>query len=181
MSVAKSYASAFLESSPDRAVLLKDRKALIALVDHVEKSKDLRVMLMGQVTSSQEKTQILEKLASTFGFSATMVHFLTLLARKQRLSIISAIQRSLEEVSLESEGGILGELTSAEKLDAAEVATLAAAFSKKVGKKVELRLVTDANLLAGLKVTVGGVTYDGTLRSQLDRLHQEMAQGGLNQ
>ena len=32
-------------------------------------------------------------------------------------------------------------------------------------------------ILAGMKVTVNGVTYDGTLRSQLQKLRDQVAMG----
>ena len=56
-----------------------------------------------------------------------------------------------------------------------DVQGLAQAYEKKLGKRVEFQVSVDPGLLAGLKVTVNGVTYDGTLRSQLDRLKENLS------
>jgi F0F1-type ATP synthase delta subunit len=59
----------------------------------------------------------------------------------------------------------------------ADIDTLTKAFSQKLGKKVAFRVAIDPSLLAGMKVTVNGVTYDGTLRSQIHKLRDHLAAG----
>ena len=55
-----------------------------------------------------------------------------------------------------------------------DVEALAKAFGKKLNKRVAFHVSTDPSLLAGMKVTVNGVTYDGTLRSQLQKLRDQI-------
>jgi F-type H+-transporting ATPase subunit delta len=80
-------------------------------------------------------------------------------------------------VRLASEGGILGQVISAEPMDQKDVESLAQSFSKKLGKRVTFKVSVDAALLAGMKVIVSGVTYDGTLQSQLQKLRDQVAAG----
>jgi F0F1-type ATP synthase delta subunit len=62
-------------------------------------------------------------------------------------------------------------------MNEADVKNLAKAFSEKLGKRVAFQSSTEPALLAGLKVTVNGVTYDGTLRSQIQKLRDYFVAG----
>jgi F-type H+-transporting ATPase subunit delta len=178
MSVSKNYARALLESAQTPAELAAVRESMEQLVAALDESKDFRISLMSPALSSRDRTDLIHSISKKFGFPAVMTHFLDLLNRKGRLPILLEIQSSLEEVAVESQGGLMGVVSSADEIKTEDVADLANAFGRKLGKKVSFRVVRDPALLAGLKVTIGGVTYDGTLRSQLDRIGAELSQGG---
>lgn len=181
MSVARTYAKALFdvaqESKNGSRELTQERKGIQELIALLESSKELRVALLGPATSSKEKAAILDSISEQAGHSDLLTRFLSLLAKKGRLVILSDIFKAIEEVRLESEGGVLGEVYSPEELSAAEMKELSKSFEKKLGKKVDFRMTEDPSLLAGLKVTVNGVTYDGTLKAQLHRLKEEFSQG----
>jgi hypothetical protein len=58
---------------------------------------------------------------------------------------------------------------------------LSVAFGARIGRKVSFETHEDPSLLAGVKVTVGGVTYDGTMRSQLSRLRETLSRAPVAQ
>jgi F-type H+-transporting ATPase subunit delta len=125
----------------------------------------------------KEKAAIIQAVAAKISASELMVRFLTLLARKARFSRLAEIREAFSTAKLAAKGSVAGKLVAADQMKQEDVAGLAAAFSKKLGKNVEFRVSTDPSLLAGMKVTVSGVTYDGTLRSQLQRLRDKLVQG----
>ena len=120
---------------------------------------------------------VVEKLAQAMSLSGALPSFLQLLARKNRLVILGQVRDALHRVRLDAEGGVAGQVVSAEPMDQKDIDSLAQAFSKKLGKRVAFKVSTDPSLLAGMKVTVNGVTYDGTLRSQLQKLRDQVAMG----
>jgi F-type H+-transporting ATPase subunit delta len=178
MSVAKKYAKALFDESrkngagtTDYAVQLRAMQSLL------DSHKDLRAALTAPVTSGKEKMAIVQDIAAKAGFAKLTVNFLKLVAENGRLGILGEIIDALDEVRLASEGGVMGRIVSAEPLEAGALKQISDAFSQKLKKKVDFKVTTDGSLLAGLKVTVQGVTYDGTLRSQLDRLKEEFVGG----
>ena len=49
------------------------------------------------------------------------------------------------------------------------------AFAKAMsGKKVQMQVVHDPSLLGGLVAKLGDVVYDGSLRTQLERMRDEL-------
>lgn len=181
MSVAKSYAKALFETAREARVSNQEMSALEDQLGEMQKllevSKEGRVALLGPATSSKEKSAVVGEFAKRAGFSKLVSQFLALLARKGRLELLSEIRDAFEAVRLEAEGGILGQLVSADPMDSADTEGLARAFEQKLGKRVAFRTSVDPTLLAGMKVTVNGVTYDGTLRSQLQRLRDRLVYG----
>lgn len=180
MSVANSYARALFqvayEKSNSKGVShIEEELQTVALL--LEQNRELQVALMSPLTTLQEKTGLLEELGKKLGLSPVFNQFLILLVRKGRLDLLRAIQENFNSVHLSEEGGVSGRLVSAEPVGDSDLNTLVKAFSQKLGKKVAFQVSTDPSLLAGIKVTVNGVTYDGTLRSQLQKLRDRFVTG----
>jgi ATP synthase F1 delta subunit len=180
MSLATSYAKALYAAA-------KDAHATSDTLDHIENQMDsfgqilqltdARKALLGPVVTIKEKSEILLQIGEKAGYAKLFTQFLILLASKGRLPAFADIRDAFSTVRLEAEGGVAGRLVSAEPIDDADVQGLAGAFGRKLGKKVAFRVSTDPSLLAGMKVTVNGVTYDGSLRSQLQQLRDRLVAG----
>ena len=181
MSISKAYAKALYEASQESKSTAQDFDLLEAQLSEfahqLDGSKDLSIALFSPVTSSKEKIAVIEEISKKTGISKTLTQFLSLLARKGRMSLLEEIGASFRTVRLEVEGGILGDLVSADPLSDSEIEGLSKAFGQKLGKRVSFKTSTDATLLAGIKITVNGVTYDGTLRSQLQQLRDRLVYG----
>jgi F-type H+-transporting ATPase subunit delta len=178
MSAAKVYARALYETASSRG---ENADKIEDQLDSVTKlftsTRDVEVALFSPIASAKEKTGVINDVSKKAGYSALLSEFLTLLARKERLALLPAIRDAFIEVRLEAEGGVVGKLVAAGAINEKDVKGLAEAFGRKLGKKVAFQVSTDDSLLAGMKVTVAGVTYDGTLRSQLQRLRDRLMVG----
>lgn len=177
MSVARSYARALLDIAQEQKMPAQEidrlEQELIDITQLFEQ-KDLRFALYGPAIPAKEKVAIVTELSRRAQSSRLLGQFLVLLARKERLSLLPEVRDAFGTVRLEAEGGIQGRLVSADPMNKSDVDAIASAFSKKLGKKVAFQTSTDSSLLAGMKVTVSGITYDGTLRSQLQRLRDQL-------
>ena len=173
MSLSRVYARALydtvIEAKGDLSAVRSDLDAFLKLLDA---SKDARIAIQGPIASAREKIAVIDDICSSARMNVSTLRFLSLLAKKGRLKELAHIRHALDEIRLESEGGMLGHVTSADQLGDADIRELSEAFSHKTGKKIEFVVETEPGLLAGVKVTVGGVTYDGTLRAQLNRLKE---------
>ncbi|HAR42216.1 MAG TPA: ATP synthase F1 subunit delta [Bdellovibrionales bacterium] len=178
MSVAHSYAKALYEAAIDstKTELQLDQIAaeIDKLVALVAGHKELRIVLNGPLASAKEKGAVLDAVFSKSEAPKLVLDFLKLLARKGRFSELPAVREAFYKIRLAANGGMAGTLVSAEQLATADIEELTNVFSKKLGKKVAFEVSTDSSLLAGVKAHVGGVTYDGTLRAELERLRDRL-------
>lgn len=181
MSVSISYAKALYEAAKDSKLSGEMIDQLEAQMDQLSdilaKSKDVKIALFSPLTSVKEKVALLEELSKQLKLSPLATQFFNLLARKGRLSLLQEVRDAFSSVRLASEGGVSGQVVAAESMSDSDLNILVKAFSQKLGKKVAFRVSTDPSLLAGMKVTVNGVTYDGSLRSQIQKLRDHFAAG----
>ena len=70
-----------------------------------------------------------------------------------------------------------GKLFSAKPLSADEIGRVERRFAELLKDKVHLTPETDASLLGGVRVEVGGRVYDGSLRLQLQEVLKTLQNG----
>ncbi len=181
MSVSRSYAKALLEAAVELGMKPADldqiESELANFSAAVSSSPELETAITSPVVSSGEKAAVAEAIAEKMGASRLTVRFLTMMARKGRGPAIEEIADAFVAVRLESEGATLGAVVSADPLKQDDLEALATSFTRKLGKKVVFKASVDSTLIAGLKVTVNGTTYDGSLRAQLNTLRDRLVYG----
>jgi F-type H+-transporting ATPase subunit delta len=111
--------------------------------------------------------------------SALLNRLLGVLAEKDRIALLPTVAAAFARVWNEHQGVVSAEAVSAQPLDEAQIGALKAALQQATGNAVELKARVDPGVLGGLVVTMGGRTYDGSVRAQLlllrGRLVQEAA------
>jgi F-type H+-transporting ATPase subunit delta len=68
----------------------------------------------------------------------------------------------------------VAEVTSAVPLDGGQQERLSRALSRVTGRDVEVRVVVDPDVIGGLTARVGDQVIDGTVRSQLQRMRDQI-------
>ena len=122
------------------------------------------------VLREDEKQSALKEFAKKMNLSPITEKFLSMLIKRNRLSVLSSILVEVESIQVQKTGGLIGELVSAVPLDPGLVASISQAISKKMNKTVRLKEKVDPSLIAGLRVTVGGLTFDDTVRTKLNQV-----------
>ena len=122
------------------------------------------------VLREDEKQNALKEFSKKMNLSAIAEKFISMLVKRNRLGILAAILAEVEVIHVEQGGGLIGELVSAVPLESGVVTSIAQAISKKMNKTVRLKEKVDPNLIAGLRVTVGGLTFDGSVRTKLNQV-----------
>ena len=71
-------------------------------------------------------------------------------------------------------GRVTAEVTSAKPLEIAQLTEITVALEKLSGKKVTVTKREDESLLGGVIAKLGDKVYDGSLRTQLRNLRDEL-------
>jgi F-type H+-transporting ATPase subunit delta len=103
-----------------------------------------------------------------------MVNFLRLLVDRQRIGDLPQIARSFRAMVDQQAGRLRATVTSAGPLADDEVARVRDAIARMTGRTVVLESRTDPALIGGVVAQVGATQLDGSLRTQLERMREEL-------
>ena len=118
---------------------------------------------------------LVEVLVPAGGVDPLFTQFLSVLAENRRLVVLPEIAGLFDLLRAEDEHVVKATITSANPLEAAELATFKAALTKRFGREVEVTTAVDKALIGGAVIDAGDVVIDGSLRTKLARLGAALA------
>lgn len=172
---ARPYARAIIDAagSPQKANEL--RGELIRFAAAMRDSEELRDFYANPAIDEATKVAVTQKLASRMKASELAGKTLDVLVRFHRINDIDAILAALAAYVNEALGVAVAEVRSARSLSAEEISQLAETLSKKVGKKVELDIRTDKNLLGGFVARIGSEVWDASVIGKIQKFRETLA------
>ncbi len=138
---------------------------------------ELQSVLSNPAFGVDSRKRILVAVAHAQELSLLTTHFLSLLLERDRLAQLPGIVSCYRRLLNEAKGRVEAKVIGASPLDPVLLERLHAAFKKISGKEVVLQQATDPALIGGLLVELEGRVYDGTIRTQLEKMKQRMARG----
>jgi len=138
---------------------------------------DLQQVLNNPAFPADTRKQILNQVAQSEGLSSLTLRFLSLLLERERLSHLPGIVSCYRRMLNETKGRVDAKVVSATALEPAMVERVRAELRAISGKAVILQEVVDAELLGGLQVELEGKIYDGSVRTQLEKMKQRIERG----
>lgn len=136
------------------------------------------ITVLGNPAFAQgSRKNILLQVAQHLGLSSTAVHFLSLLLERDRLAFLTAIADRYHRLLDESKGRVEAQVSAASPLEQGVLERLRAALGRISGKEVVLREQTDPGLIGGLVLQLEGKIYDGSARTQLEKMKQRIEKG----
>jgi F-type H+-transporting ATPase subunit delta len=125
--------------------------------------------------SAEQRRQVVSSLWGERGASELFMRLLRLLAERARLELLPAIADAFAQQWNAHRGVVSAQAVSAIELDDTQTRALASAIKAAAGREVELETRIDADVLGGLRVLMGGRTYDGTVRARLKALREQLS------
>ena len=105
-----------------------------------------------------------------------MMDFLAVLAERNRLAALRAIESCYGELEDKHVGRVKGKLVTAIELDQKETARLTEQINRALRKTVTLQSRCDPLIIGGMILTIGGTVMDGSVRGSLNRLSRQLRQ-----
>ena len=175
MTVARRYASALADVMVDRNEEAVVREELKAWEQMVQQNPLLLEALTNPTVPYGQKSKVLNELLAKTKARPTTANFLRVLLRNQRFGQLPPINTKLSEIMDERAGVVSAEVTSARPIPEPVRRALEQTLQQITHRRVRLNFATDETLLAGIVTRIGSTIYDGSVRSQLERLKQELA------
>ena len=105
------------------------------------------------------------------------IHFLLLLLERDRLTYLPSIATRYRRFLNESKGRVEAKVVSPNSLEPVMVDRLREVLHRISHKEIVLQQETDASLIGGVLVEFEGKVYDGSVRTQLEKMKQRVARG----
>ncbi len=143
----------------------------------IGENESLAEVFSNPSVNQESKEKVLGELVKKTNPSKTTANFLQILLSNGRLSELGEINERFDQVLDERSGIVSASVTSARPLGEAEKSELQESLAKMTGKQVKLNYNTDENIIGGVVTRIGSVVYDGSVKTQLENLRQELVNG----
>ena len=173
VTVARPYAEAAFKAALAQDQLGETGDAL-ALAAAIASDEAMRSALTNPRVGAEKKKQLFFAVGGdVLGPLARNV--VALLIENHREVLLPAIAELFEEFAREHERVIHARITSARPLDDAHRVEIVAALEKQYGRKVEVEMHIDAELLGGARVQIGDQVIHASVRDALGQMAAALA------
>ena len=173
-SLPRRYARAVIALGTSAGNLDKVGGDLRTLAKAMTDSAELVSVMTNPSIRRGDRRKVLDGLLQRIAAQPHTKNLVYLLLDGERLSELQAISREVDAMIEARSGKVAAEVTSAKPLSSIQLTQLTAALEKLSGKKVVVTKREDAALLGGVVAKVGDTVYDGSLRTQLRNIRDEL-------
>ncbi len=175
--VSKRYAKALVDLAKNQGKLEEVWEELSRLSGLLESEETLRYIFFNPSIAPVQKGLVLEEVSERLRLSPLTVNFLTLLLRKGRLQNLSDIIEQYRVLRDEILNRATAEVQSATPLSEETKIRLREKLSQVTGKDIILKTSVNPELLGGIVTKIGSLVFDGSVRTQLDRVRERLVKG----
>lgn len=139
----------------------------------LDTNHELKQALSDQSIDKDQRKKVLNELLEG-KVSPHTLGLLGFVVEQGRARQLPQILSELSSLAAEARDAVVAEVRSAIPLDEQQKTQLAAALSKATGKKVELKVLVDPDVIGGVVAKVGDTVIDGTVRRRLEQLKEQV-------
>ena len=172
------YAKALLDVTTSDADAAKVEQDLGAFVALIESNPELRQALLSPSVPASARRNIASAVAERIGMAPTGVRLLQLLADRDRLGMTGELLTVFRERLLDRRKIVRADVRSAVALAPEAIKAIESRLGAVTGKNVAIDAAVDPALIGGVVAKVGGTVYDGTVKSQLEKLRKQLVGAG---
>lgn len=171
---ARRYAKALLQSALEQNMLGVVKEDIQFINETLEDSNELKVFLKSPIIKSEDKQKALSSIFKKHISKETM-SLLQLLSEKRRENLLKDICAGFIQLYNEHQGIIRVEVVSAYELDSRQKKALEEELVEKTGKKIQMDVTVNNNLIGGLIVKIGDTVIDGSVKHKIRMLKNQFA------
>lgn len=171
------YAKALLKIGLEEGKAEQYGEELSLFNNFFQAEEKLRLALINPAIHPKQRTSIVEEIAKRLGLSEAIVNFLRILVEKNRVKALPRLLQVYRDLLDEALGRARAVLYTPFDLPEERIREITKNLEEKVGKKIIMCVEKDPSLIGGVVVKIGGMIYDGSIRTQLRRVRENMLKG----
>jgi len=172
--VARRYAQALLElcdEAKNHAVISKQLDTFVATY---KASDDLQSVLRNPVLDVDTKKKVVDAAFKKALFAPTTKNFLNVLLDHERMGAVVEIHDQFKTMLASRSKVLEATIVSAQALRKADLDSISKELGRITGRKIDVTAEVDPTLIGGVVVQVGNVLLDGSVRTDLDMLREQL-------
>ena len=148
----------------------------LALYELAEENSELQVIdfIKNPTQSQSSQITLLNKVSTDMNLSKSVKNFLSILVIKRRIFFLNTIIINFLSLVSKKRGELKASLISSKNLTNDEVKNLNAEISKALGTTIALDYKVDEDLIGGLKIQIGSLMVDTSIKNKLKKYEQIM-------
>ena len=172
---ANRYAKALFDVAlQEKADLAKIETDLAEVVELFTVNRELALVARRIGLPDAQRRSLMSTIADRVGVGTQVKKLLLMLTERHALAMLPDLLAAYRNRLLAHSNIVRGEVTSAAPLSPDQQKALQDSLSQTTGKTVELSVTVDPELIGGVVARIGSTVYDGSLRTQLQRLREEL-------
>jgi F-type H+-transporting ATPase subunit delta len=175
--IARRYAKALIQLAIEEGAVEKYYDELAGFGSILDTHSDFAALLSSPAYTIETKKALLKDVIDKLTLSKIVANFFFLLLEKNRLNHLSSIIVGYRGFADELSGLLRTTVTSALPLEDKQIEEIKAALEKTTGKTVLLKVEYDQSLIGGVVAQIGDTIFDGSIKTQLDRIQDILQKG----
>ena len=171
---ANRYALALYELAKENSELEAVEKDIKELLVIYNTSVDLKNFIKNPTQSQSSQLELLNKISVKMSLSKIIKNFLSILVTKRRIFFLNTIFLNFLSLVSKKRGELKASLISSKKLTNEELKNLSTDLSQAIGTTVAFNYKVDETLIGGLKLQIGSLMIDTSIKNKLKKYEQIM-------
>ncbi len=168
------YSRALFEVSQESSELDKVEDDVKIFQSLINTSLEIKNFIKDPTQNLSQQNKVSRLLAERLNFSKNLKNFLLLLVEKRRIFFIQKIFDSFLKLCSKKRGEIKAQLISSRELSKTELDKISKDLSESMGSILKFDYKVDKELIGGLKLQLGSIMIDTSIRSKLKKYEQGM-------
>ncbi len=170
------YARALFDVALREADVQAIERQLSEFVALFETHPVLAKVLLNPAVPVHRKRCAAAALAERMDLAPVLFKLIGLLAGRDRLALLPDLLEAYRARLMDHLGVVRAEVTTAVPLPADRAAAIQHGLAKVTGRKVVQTVRVDPSIVGGVVARIGSVVYDGSVRTQLERMREALAE-----
>ena len=166
--VAKRYAEAIYKVSKEKNQVSEVYEALNLVMELYENNPDFKNFMLHPLIEKKEKKDFINKILS--GLEEQALEITDYLIDKQRMELIRSIVSEYLKIYYFENNEIEVKGIFSKALSDTQYSLLKEKLEKKVGKKVDLKITVDENIIGGGIIKIEDEIIDGSIKRQIENI-----------
>ena len=168
------YARALFEVSKESSEIDQIELSLKNFLDVYNSSPELISFIKNPTQTNHNQLSAINIISEKLNFSKNLKNFFSLLVQKKRMFFVKKIIQSFLKLCSKKRGEVKASLISSKTLSNEELNEISSQFSQSMGSKIKFDYSVDENLIGGVKIQLGSLMIDTSLRNKLKKYEQLM-------